>query len=260
MIEIDEFPLTEFPAEGYPGYCPGQDPTLSGSFIFTAPAPMYVTEPPPTPLAAYSFDEGAGSTLGDSAGSHDGTIQGATWTVAGKYGSALDFDGTNDLVSIADAAELDLTDSFTLEAWVRPDTLANWKTAISKAETVGAGNSGYIMMSRSNGGKPEGFVGDAGTVKGVTGPSALPAEAWSHLALSSDGATLRLYVGAQLVASAPAIAAAPTAANLEIGHSATSTLNPFYFDGLIDEVRVYDRTLSQGRIEADRDRAVGEAP
>jgi hypothetical protein len=66
------------------------------------------------PVAAYSFDEGSGTIVKDSAGNHDGTINGATWVTAGKYGSALDFDGVNDLVSIANAADLDFTSSFTL--------------------------------------------------------------------------------------------------------------------------------------------------
>ncbi|HWL48526.1 MAG TPA: LamG domain-containing protein, partial [Acidimicrobiia bacterium] len=208
----------------------------------------------PAPIAAYSFDEGSGTTLNDSAANHDGAITGATWTTAGKYGSALDFDGADDLVSVADADDLDLTKNFTLEAWARPDTLANWKTVLSKGESPGGSASGYILMSRSNGGYPEGVVGDSGTLKGVTGTSALPAGSWSHLALTSDGTDLRLYVGGQLVATAPAIAAKPTVANLEIGH--TTTLTAYYFDGLIDEVRIYDRTLSQSQIQADRDTPV----
>ena len=43
----------------------------------------------PTPIAAYSFDEGAGTTLYDSAGNHDGMIEGASWSGEGKYGSSL---------------------------------------------------------------------------------------------------------------------------------------------------------------------------
>ncbi|HWM64170.1 MAG TPA: LamG-like jellyroll fold domain-containing protein [Solirubrobacterales bacterium] len=205
----------------------------------------------PDPVATYAFDEGSGSTLHDSAASHDGTIEGATWTPSGRYGSALDFDGTNDLVSIADAPGLDLTGSFTLEAWVRPDTATNFKPVLSKTETSG-GNSGYLMMSRGNG-VPEGYVAASGTTKGVAGTSALPTGSWSHLALTSDGTNLRLYVGGDLVATAAAVAAKATGAKLEIGRA---TLFNTYFDGLIDEVWIYDEPLNESQIEADRDEPI----
>ncbi|HET8861903.1 MAG TPA: S8 family serine peptidase, partial [Solirubrobacterales bacterium] len=50
----------------------------------------------PDPIAAYSFDENQGTVAHDSTGNHDGTIEGgASWSGEGKYGSALDFNGTN---------------------------------------------------------------------------------------------------------------------------------------------------------------------
>src|SRR5688572_20099110 len=75
----------------------------------------------PHAVAAYSFDAGTGTTLTDLSGSgNHGTIAGATWTAAGRFGGALSFDGTDDLVTIPDANSLDLTTGFTLEAWVKP--------------------------------------------------------------------------------------------------------------------------------------------
>jgi phosphodiesterase/alkaline phosphatase D-like protein len=58
----------------------------------------------PTLVAAYSFDEGSGSTVGDSSGhGNTGTIANATWTTAGKNGNALSFNGTSARVIIAEA-------------------------------------------------------------------------------------------------------------------------------------------------------------
>lgn len=206
----------------------------------------------PRPIAAYSFDEGSGTTTKDSAGNHDGTITGASWASVGKYGSALDFDGVNDLVSVADAADLDLTSSFTLEAWVRPDT-ATGSPTISKAEGSG-GISGYSLNARYAG-YPTGQVASSGTIKGVAAPTALPVETWSHIAFTADGTNLRFYVNGKLAANiATAATAKATAANLEIGHS---QILGNWFNGLIDEVRVYDETLSESQIQVDRDTAVG---
>lgn len=103
----------------------------------------------------------------------------------------MDFNGTNALVSIADASDLDFTDHFTLEAWVRPDTLRNWFSPISKASWTG-GMSGYTLAADYQG-KPTGIAMAAGASTGVAGPNALPTSAWSHLAFTSDGTTLRLY-------------------------------------------------------------------
>jgi len=106
------------------------------------------------PVASYSFDRGSGSKLVDeTVGSHDGTITGATWASEGKYGSALDFNGSSDYVSIADSDDLDLTGGFTIEAWVRPDTLAGMEPVVSKAESVGA--SGYRLTAGNGNSHPE---------------------------------------------------------------------------------------------------------
>ena len=70
-------------------------------------------------VGAWGFNEGAGTTLGDSSGNgRTGAMTGATWTT-GRYGQALNFDG-NDLVTLSD---LDLTGSFTVMAWMQTRSL-----------------------------------------------------------------------------------------------------------------------------------------
>jgi hypothetical protein len=66
------------------------------------------------PVAAYSFDAGSGTTLSDVSGNaNTGTISGPIWT-SGRNGGALNFDGVNDWVTVADSASLDLTNAMTL--------------------------------------------------------------------------------------------------------------------------------------------------
>src|SRR5262245_928986 len=61
-------------------------------------------------VAAYSFNAGTGSTVTDVSGNNiTGTIAGATWTTAGKYGSALTFNGTSSYVDLGNPAALQLT-------------------------------------------------------------------------------------------------------------------------------------------------------
>ena len=72
-------------------------------------------------VAAYGFDEGSGTTVADASGNgHTGTITGATWAATGKYGKALQFNGTSALVTVPDAASLHLSSGMTLEACGQP--------------------------------------------------------------------------------------------------------------------------------------------
>src|SRR5688572_2818080 len=75
----------------------------------------------PDLVAAFGFEEGTGPTTADTSGNaNNAAITGATWATAGRFGKALSFDGTNDWLTVADAASLDLTTGMTLEAWLRP--------------------------------------------------------------------------------------------------------------------------------------------
>ena len=83
----------------------------------------------------------------------------------------------------------------------------------------------------------------------MSGPTANPVNAWTHVALTYDGATLRLFVNGTQVASRATTGAIQTTDNpLWIGGN-----SPYgeYFTGLIDEVRVYNRALTQAEIQTD---------
>ncbi|HET8862485.1 MAG TPA: LamG domain-containing protein, partial [Solirubrobacterales bacterium] len=205
--------------------------------------------------AAYSFDENQGTVAHDSTGNHDGTIEGgASWSGEGKYGSALDFNGTNGLVKIADANDLDLTKAFTLEAWVRPDTLAKWNPAIAKLK--GGPLSGYLLAASGNQATPAppaGFTANNGSINGVNGSAALTTGTWSHLAVTYDATNLRLYLNGELLATHSAVTAQANSGELTIGYSSYLAT---YFDGKIDEVRVYDEALDQGEIQLDKGEAI----
>ena len=80
-----------------------------------------------------------------SGNGNNGTITNATWAPAGKFGKALQFNGTNALVTIPDAASLHLTTGMTLEAWVNPSTVnANWRDVIYK------GNDNFYLEATSS--------------------------------------------------------------------------------------------------------------
>jgi len=228
--------------------------------VSLGPAPP----PPPAagPVLTLSFNEASGATAVDGSGNNNnGTIAGAT-RVTGQtgFGGALQFNGSSSIVNIAHSASLALSSGMTLEAWVNPSANAGttvndgWRTVIMKERsTTGLAYGLYSNDGDSNPSRPAGYIRNNGTdVEAANGP-AVPLGVWTHLAVTYDGTTLRLYVNGVLrnsVAAAGGITA--STAPLRIGgNTVFSVPGTEYFAGLIDEVRIYNRALSAAEITAD---------
>jgi chitodextrinase len=203
---------------------------------------------PPGLVGAWGFTEGAGTSTADASGrGNSGTLVGGTsWSTQGRYGSALSFNGTNGQVRVADSASLDLTTAMTLSAWIRPAASQNgWRTILQRqtdAYFLNAGNSDGPL-------RPSGGGTFGGNTQYLSGPTASPVNAWTYVAFTYDGTTQRLYINGTQVASRATTGVVETTDNpLWIGGN-----SPYgeYFNGLIDEVRVYNRALTQADVQAD---------
>ena len=193
-------------------------------------------------LAAWTLDEGTGVIAGDASGhGHDGTLSGEITWIAGKVGpSALSFHtvGATSHVTVPDAADLRFTaaQSFSLTAWVNVFALpGQWSGIVTKSRDAGPWYGLWIDPSnRWVAGGWTNLIGSAAT----TG--------WHHLALVQDGAagTRRLYVDGVLAASGAAQAGD---GHGELWMGGAKSVNE-YFNGALDEVRIYNRALPAGEV------------
>ena len=218
----------------------------------SAPASMSATQ---GLVAAYGFDEGSGTTVTDASGNGNaGAITNATWAASGKFGKALQFNGTNALVTVPNAASLQLSTGMTLEAWVNPSTVtANWRDAIYKGN-----DNFYLEATSTNASKPDAGMIAGGSYADAFGTAKLTANTWSYLTETYDGSALRLYVNGTQVASTAHTGAIASSTNpLQIGGD---SIYGQYFAGLIDEVRVYNVALTAAQIQTDQATPVNNGP
>ncbi len=199
-------------------------------------------------VAAYGFNEGSGTTVIDASGNgNTGTITGASWTRQGRFGSALNFDGTS-WVTVNDSDALDLSNGMTLEAWARPTVSpGTWTTIILKEAPPS--DLAYMIQADPLGQPNSSISTDAGGLRRIVEPQSLPLKTWAYLAATYDGTMLSLYVNGIVMASA-----------FESGNIITSggalrfggnSIWGEYFVGTIDEVRIYNQARSEAEIRAD---------
>ena len=193
-------------------------------------------------VAYWSFDEGGGDTAYDYSGnSNDGTIYDAAW-VTGVSGAALEFDGENAYVEVPYDAVLDDYPPISVACWVKiPDLSTEHIIILNK------GNCWAPVINSSR----QFWVDMPGlTPQQVFSPNALPVNTWQHLALVYDGSQVRLYEnGSESVSEAVTGVLAADTHPLMIGANSPDPYTSYIFRGLIDEVRIYDRALSEEEIQ-----------
>ncbi len=204
-------------------------------------------------MGGWSFNEGSGTAARDSSGNgNHGTLSGAgaTWDANGKYGGALSLNGSSGNVTVPSAASLNLASSYTLEAWVKPTALSGYQTILMKEVTSGCGYWLQTSGTRINSG-----FNNAGCRENVSPATpAIPLNQWSHLAaVFNDAAnTYTLYLNGVAISTATETTSpVPNSQALVFGQSGCSGCGFERWRGLLDDLRIYSRSLTTAEVQTD---------
>ncbi|MBI1885447.1 MAG: LamG domain-containing protein, partial [Chloroflexi bacterium] len=195
-------------------------------------------------VSYWKFDEGSGTTVNDSFGTNHGALEGATWT-SGLILGALRFDGIDDGVRIPDDTSL-RPSHITYLAWIKPHSFANAHNEVMGFMRDPSGFRGSVVLFVDPSGRPALQMqnGSAAVVDIASNESLVP-DNWAFLAATYDGSIVRLYVNGIERATAEYTGGIDYGAGpreLDIGGDLLGY--PGWFDGIIDEVAIYDRALT----------------
>jgi hypothetical protein len=194
-------------------------------------------------VAYWSFDEGSGDAAEDGSGNgNDGTIFGAEW-VDGKFGKALEFDANYVLVPNDESYNFTQDQDFSIILWINYEAQGDWQGVLQKFNggypfkvEVNPSNSLYCAIwDQTN--NPGAHVGN------VSGD-------WHHVAFVRDRSEKKIYsyLDGQLKETKDDTINGTTenAADLYIG--ARKPGNTILFYGILDEIAIYNRVLTEAEI------------
>jgi hypothetical protein len=193
----------------------------------------------------------------DSSGSNHGMIWNGVNFTDGVTGKAFSFDGIDDYVEVPDEASLSLTNSLTIEAWINPRSLSHRYPAIVKKTGLRGGPStthGYTLEFIDR--IPQVVLGlYVGDQWFSSPPANVPVgtNTWSHVVATYDGSWIRMYLnGTEIGPATYGPGSIMLSDNpLNIGRDPGHPTDPDrYFDGLIDDVRIYNRALTADEIRS----------
>ena len=214
-------------------------------------------------VAAWTFDDGTAKDV--TGNGHDGEKVGNPQSVKGKFGKGFDFNGSDTGVEIADHADLQLTEPFTIACWIFPRVIEDHAGLVWKGKMIGWGSDVYNYRIAAHGTNGLTWGACTGPVEGYFHTDGvLPKmNEWYHAALVEDGTKGIAYLnGESLVATGGDANRPPTRAlsapyapldghPVRIGWAmgvSGDIGSDVYFEGIIDEVFLYNRPLGEDEI------------
>lgn len=209
-------------------------------------------------IAYYPFSGNANDASGNG---HNGTVYGATLTADrfGNPGSAYSFDGLNDYVRVPDDPQLDGMNALTLSLWVKIDSVDHPEAEVLNKyfhySDTRFDDSYNMGIDRAAGGGQTAFqyaTADGYVIK--ISSVVIPLNSWYHIAGVYTGTKGSIYIDGSLATLWRDDPESPGPLNsiaddllIGCGNSPGGLLK--FFDGSIDDVRIYNRALSPTEIE-----------
>jgi len=204
-------------------------------------------------MAAWNFNEGTGTTAADfTANGNLATLSGASW-VTGKYGSGLTFNGgSSSHLSVANSPSLNISGSeMTISVWMNP-------LAPSTSDTVVLGkfwNTGWTDpyfqygLEMASGNRPTFIIGTTTGYRAAVMSSAVTYGQWTHVGVTFNGTQVKFYINGVLT-DTQSLTGTITARNNSM-HIGSDQANGQGFKGILDDIRIYNKALSQAEIAND---------
>jgi len=202
----------------------------------------------PSLVGWWRFEGNANDSSGKG---NNGTVHGSSLDT-GKFGRCYSFDGVDDYVDCGAGASLDITDAITIEVWVYSNGDARYEHIVSKRQADSQTQYGLLKTNTQKIMFEYGKLD--GSWNGVSGDD-FPLNQWTHVAVTVKGTAYNFYIAGQAAGNGNLANAIPSlpAVSLRIGYYDGSYDERW--DGLIDEVHIYNRALSPQEI-----RSLYEAP
>lgn len=202
-------------------------------------------------LAWWKLDETAGTVAADAAGANSGNLVGPASWVAGRINNAAALDGINRYINISNAP-LVVTNNFTITAWINPRVTPPDQGVFFCLRSRYAESGIKLAVNRRNDLFIEGQTA-TGWKQLYAALGGIQTNAWQHIAVIYDKSAFAVYLNGQHLTPAYGVS----------GWDGDIVMNPigvtrigaeggsvptYFFDGRIDDVRVYGRTLTPAEV------------
>ena len=215
--------------------------TAGNSYSGGGPAGFYMTSTDTTSLSIWNLNEGSGTLAQDTGTlSAYGTVYGSpTRNSTCRLSGCINFDGVNDYVAMGDKNDM-IGNQMTLSAWVNVPAHKNYNFIINKLASYG----NYRLYMDLSGKVRFGIRNRANGYQEQIATTALAVNKWNHVAVTFNQTTKTSTIYLNGVAAGSktdfTLIRGDTTQPLEIGRGGR-----YYFKGMIDEVRMYPRLLTQ---------------
>ena len=196
-------------------------------------------------IAYWRLDDGSGTSAADASGNgRTGTLTGGASFTAGQLVGGVGLDGNDGRIVVAHHSSLSPT-AITVAAWVYPDTWSGTLTTIVSKQANQTGFPAFDFRRTPSAATLQAALCVGTTNYTATTPADITAGSWQHVAFTYDGETIIVYLNTSAGThnTTPSGSLAGTTVDLWIGGN-PSFSSGRYFDGKVDEVRIYNRALS----------------